>query len=93
MERCLSGRRRKERSSQFAKRKVSYSLVCSFSHFVQALMGTLKHFRPSMVNSVSTYKFYLLSKYGEMSEWSKVHAWKACVVKATAGSNPVLSAN
>lgn len=29
---------------------------------------------------------------GEVSEWSNVHAWKACVVKATAGSNPVLSA-
>ncbi len=29
---------------------------------------------------------------GEVSEWSKVHAWKACEVKASAGSNPVLSA-
>ena len=57
-----------------------------------AIVGALSHFRPSMVNSESTYKFNLLSKYGEMSEWSKVHAWKACVVKATAGSNPVLSA-
>ena len=28
-----------------------------------------------------------------MVEWFKAHAWKACVVKATAGSNPVLSAN
>ena len=28
-----------------------------------------------------------------MVERFKAHAWKACVVKATAGSNPVLSAN
>ena len=28
-----------------------------------------------------------------MSEWSNVHAWKACVPQGTAGSNPVLSAN
>ena len=33
------------------------------------------------------------AEIGEVSEWSNVHAWKACVVKATAGSNPVLSAN
>ena len=29
---------------------------------------------------------------GEVSEWFKEHAWKACVPKGTAGSNPVLSA-
>lgn len=33
------------------------------------------------------------AEIGEVSEWSNVHAWKACVVKATAGSNPVLSAS
>ena len=27
-----------------------------------------------------------------MSEWSKVHAWKACVGQPTGGSNPPLSA-
>jgi hypothetical protein len=27
-----------------------------------------------------------------MAEWFKAHAWKACVVKATVGSNPSLSA-
>ncbi len=31
-------------------------------------------------------------RFGEVSEWSKVHAWKACGVRAPAGSNPVLSA-
>ena len=30
---------------------------------------------------------------GEVTEWLKVHAWKACVVHATAGSNPALSAH
>ncbi len=30
---------------------------------------------------------------GEVSEWLKEHAWKACVVNATAGSNPALSAD
>jgi hypothetical protein len=30
---------------------------------------------------------------GEMSEWLKEHAWKACVrLKRTEGSNPSLSA-
>ena len=28
----------------------------------------------------------------EMAEWSNAHAWKACDVKASAGSNPVLCA-
>ena len=31
--------------------------------------------------------------YGEMTEWLKVHAWKACVRNyRTKGSNPFLSA-
>ena len=29
---------------------------------------------------------------GEVSEWSKEHAWKACVPQGTEGSNPSLSA-
>ncbi len=29
---------------------------------------------------------------GEVTEWSKVHDWKSCVPKGTAGSNPALSA-
>ena len=41
-----------------------------------------------------TLKFFMLYSltHGEMSEWSNVHAWKACVLNGTAGSNPVLSA-
>ena len=27
-----------------------------------------------------------------MSEWSNVHAWKACIRKRIGGSNPLLSA-
>ena len=34
-----------------------------------------------------------MQTYGEVSEWSNVHAWKACVRKRTGGSNPLLSAN
>ncbi len=33
------------------------------------------------------------TNHGRMSEWSNVHAWKACVLRGTAGSNPVPSAN
>jgi hypothetical protein len=29
---------------------------------------------------------------GEMAEWLKAHAWKACVPQGTVGSNPTLSA-
>ncbi len=29
---------------------------------------------------------------GEVTEWPKVHDWKSCVRKRTAGSNPALSA-
>ena len=32
------------------------------------------------------------SHQGEVSEWLKVQHWKCCVVQATAGSNPALSA-
>ena len=31
-------------------------------------------------------------KYGELSEWSKEHAWKVCVPQGTEGSNPSFSA-
>lgn len=29
--------------------------------------------------------------FGEVTEWLKVHDWKSCVLKDTAGSNPALS--
>ncbi len=32
--------------------------------------------------------------YGEVAEWSKAHAWKACIpLKGIVGSNPTLSAH
>ena len=33
------------------------------------------------------------SNCGEMAEWFKAHAWKACVGNTTVGSNPTLSAS
>ncbi len=44
--------------------------------------------------SLSLRFFYLAdaAEQGEMTEWPKVHAWKACVpLKGTEGSNPSLS--
>ncbi len=38
--------------------------------------------------------YNLQTKKGEMSEWSKEHAWKVCIPqKGIQGSNPCLSAN
>ena len=39
-----------------------------------------------MVDSVS------LPYRGEMAEWLKAHAWKACIPQGIQGSNPCLSA-
>ena len=33
-----------------------------------------------------------LVSIGEVAEWPKAHAWKACVAQVTEGSNPSLSA-
>ena len=32
-----------------------------------------------------------LAEHGKVAEWSKAHAWRACVGKPTEGSNPSLS--
>lgn len=39
-------------------------------------------------------KYALLetTSFGEVSEWSKEHAWKVCVPHGTEGSNPSLTA-
>jgi hypothetical protein len=42
-----------------------------------------------IVNYVSWFRF--VQKTGEVPEWFKGHAWKACVRKRTQGSNPCLS--
>ncbi len=33
------------------------------------------------------------NRSGEMAEWLKAHAWKACIPQGIQGSNPCLSAN
>ena len=47
-----------------------------------------------MLDTNSKTGYYPRCHYerGEMAEWLKVHAWKACVSKGTEGSNPSLSA-
>ncbi len=44
------------------------------------------------IHSILVYCKNTKYTYGEMVEWSMAHAWKACEVRASAGSNPVLSA-
>ena len=34
----------------------------------------------------------LATRNGEMAEWLKAHAWKACIPQGIQGSNPCLSA-
>jgi hypothetical protein len=41
---------------------------------------------PPMVESISRVGC------GEMAEWLKAHAWKACLPQGNVGSNPTLSA-
>ena len=36
---------------------------------------------------------FFISKFKEMAEWSKAHAWKVCIRQRIEGSNPSLSAN
>ena len=42
------------------------------------------------LNGLNRYSARL---FGEVSEWSKEHAWKVCVRRRTEGSNPSLTAN
>ena len=44
-----------------------------------------------MFTKTKSYVIFFLGQ-GKMAEWSNAHAWKACEVRASAGSNPVLSA-
>ena len=57
----------------------------------------LKNYSLSIPDKIFIFRFlfiHLQSKNeGEMLEWFKRHAWKACVLqKGTGGSNPFLSA-
>jgi hypothetical protein len=42
----------------------------------------------AMINSIYPPRF----TSGEMAEWLKAHAWKACLPQGNVGSNPTLSA-
>lgn len=43
---------------------------------------------------MGNYFNFAIQKYGEVSEWSKEHAWKVCIPqKGIEGSNPSLSAS
>jgi hypothetical protein len=57
-------------------------------HSVDALEDTLRNreWGLAVVDSVSPYYC------GEMAEWLKAHAWKACIPQGIQGSNPCLSA-
>ena len=47
---------------------------------------------PRTVRSIVT-RTQASSFIGEVAEWSKAHAWKACIPYGIEGSNPSLSAN
>ena len=45
------------------------------------------------VKSLKSPEYMHLINHGEVSEWSKEHAWKVCILqKGIEGSNPSLSA-
>ena len=47
-----------------------------------------------LFNIQRNYYTFAIPFPGEMSEWSKEHAWKVCIpLKGIEGSNPSLSAN
>ena len=56
------------------------------------------HSNDSMCKNISYFALVLKKKaaacFGEMLEWLKRHAWKACkLLKGFAGSNPAFSAS
>lgn len=49
---------------------------------------------PSLSDSLDYFMvldWQSVRSFGEVSEWSMVHAWKACVLEGTGGSNPPFS--
>jgi hypothetical protein len=59
--------------------------------------GQRSQIRTFQRHSLATPQFVLDSisplNRGEMAEWLKAHAWKACIPQGIQGSNPCLSAN
>jgi hypothetical protein len=48
----------------------------------------------SMIPTLENYFTFAIQNKGEVSEWSKEHAWKVCILqKGIEGSNPSLSAD
>ena len=60
--------------------------VCSSPNRIESGSGTEKPGAPGLAVTSGTFVF------GEVTERPKVHDWKSCVVQATGGSNPPLSA-
>jgi hypothetical protein len=54
---------------------------------------TLEHLRSRKLRSAPVPGSRGETAPGEMSEWLKEHAWKACMRKRIEGSNPSLSAS
>ncbi len=58
------------------------------------LMAFLPGWALDALHILSIWFTLRFREFGEVSEWSKEHAWKVCVRhKRTEGSNPSLSAN
>ena len=64
------------------------------NHFRNSLRGEMSlKFQPKIFLQLFFLLFAALSNFREVAEWSKAHAWKACIrQKRIEGSNPFLSA-
>src|ERR1700756_3889014 len=59
----------------------------------QIVSSGLRFARDRCGRSVAVIDSKRRSKTGEMAEWLKAHAWKACIPQGIQGSNPCLSAS
>ena len=86
----------RQHSKLSAGRRIFFGQISNFQH------KTPREIRP-MLTDFLIYLQHPLRQFrirtvarptanGEMTEWLKVHAWKACVRQRTVGSNPTLSA-
>ena|GEM_PF-1245544 len=58
-----------------------------FVHSNDSICGNISYF-------ALVFKKKAVARFGEMLEWLKRHAWKACkLLKGFAGSNPAFSAS
>ena len=69
------------------------SVIHAFSHKKGAKMKDFLVWSIKFVAKMIKIYYNILHEMdGEVSEWSNVHAWKACIGKPIGGSNPLLSA-